>query len=100
MVRHVVGWNFQDDFSAEENKAHAEKAKYELERLKKLIPGIVELKVLISPAPESTRQIMLIGLFYTEKDLNHYQSHPQHESVGIFISSVFKDRICFDFYES
>jgi hypothetical protein len=70
-----------------------------LEELPKLIDGIVELKVQISPMPSSNRDIILDSLFENEEALAAYIVHPEHKRVGEFVRSVTKDRACMDYKE-
>lgn len=99
MIRHIVAWSFKDGFTENENLENAAKVKSSLERLKNIIPGIVELEVKIELLPESTKNIMLSGLFESQEALDNYQKHPEHLKAGSFIGSVCKDRICLDFEE-
>ena len=48
MIRHIVMWNFKNEFSQRENKANAERVKRELEALPEHIKEIVELLKLAS----------------------------------------------------
>ena len=97
MVRHIVLWNYADDFSAEENIQNVQKMKSLLEELPSLIDGIVELKVQINAMPSSNRDIMLDSLFESEEALAAYIVHPEHKRVGEFVRSVTKDRACVDY---
>jgi len=99
MLRHIVAWNFKDEFSAEENRRNAEKVKLELEALCKLIPEIIELRVDIDLLESSNKDVMLDSRFKDEADLAKYKVHPEHLRVGEFVSSVLKDRAAVDFYE-
>ncbi len=99
MIRHIVAWNFKDEFSDSENSINAEKVKYELENLKNLISEIIEIKVNIQLFTTSNRKVMLYSLFKSEEDLSNYQIHPEHKRVSQFVGSIMKDRVCLDFYE-
>ena len=98
MVRHIVMWNLQEGFTAEENLAHAEKIKQKLEALSNM-PGVVSLQVLINPLEGSNRIIMLNSLFENEDALAAYQVSPGHVEAGKFIRSVVADRACMDYQE-
>lgn len=100
MIRHIVAWNFRDEFTEDENYSNAIRVKYELENLKNLISLIVEIRVDINLSSTSNRSIMLNSLFHSEEDLAKYQVHPEHERVCKLVGSVMKDRVCLDFYES
>ncbi len=99
MLKHIVAWNFKDEFSENQNLENAQKIKHDLENLKNLISEIREMKVYINLAPTSTRNVMLDSSFDSEDDLAKYQIHPEHKKVSAFVGSVMKDRVCLDFYE-
>jgi hypothetical protein len=99
LIRHIVAWNYADEFSDEENQENAEKVKYELENLINHISEIVEMKVIINLSKTSNRKVVLTSLFNTEQDLANYQVHPEHKRVSQFVGSVMKDRVCLDLYE-
>ena len=99
MVRHIVLWTFHDTFSPEEKAAHAQRIKTELENLKGLIDGIVEIAVVASPLPASTCDAALVSLFESEEALKGYQGHPEHQKVRSFIHSVLQSRTCLDYTE-
>jgi hypothetical protein len=99
LIRHIVAWNYKDEFSDEEKREIAEKVKYELENLINYISEIVEMKIILNPAKTSNRKVVLISLFNTEQDLANYQVHPEHKRVSRFVGSVMKDRVCLDLYE-
>lgn len=99
MIRHIVAWNYKDEFSDEEKREIAEKVKYELENLINYISEIVEMRIILNPAKTSNRKVVLISLFNTEQDLANYQVHPEHKRVSQFVGAVMKDRVCLDLYE-
>lgn len=99
LIRHIVAWNYKDEFSDDENRKNSEKVKVELENLINDISEIVEMKVMLNPAKTSNRKVVLISLFNTEQDLMNYQVHPEHKRVSQFVGSVMKDRVCLDLYE-
>lgn len=99
MIRHIVAWSFKEEFTPEENQAHAEKIKNALESLPDVISEIVSIRVVTDPAQTSSRDMLLTSLFKTEDDLKAYQVHPEHKKVSGFVRSVMTDRICLDFEE-
>lgn len=102
MVRHIVFWKFDDQYSEAENRAHAIIIKESLEALKDVINGVVSIKVIIDPLPSGSgdADVILDSLFESEEALNHYQVHPEHKKAGSFIRTVLKDRKCIDYYEA
>lgn len=99
MVRHIVAWNFREEYSEEENKKHAEEIKRELENLKNLIDGIVSIEVLTNPMFSSDADILLDTVFVDEKAYKTYQTHPEHVRVGTnVVRPRTCNRKCLDFY--
>lgn len=99
MLRHIVAWNYKDGFTESENKENAQKVKEELEALKDVVDGIIELKVNINTLSSGNRDIILNSLFEDEKALDAYQIHPEHVRVSSFVGTVVQNRICIDYYE-
>lgn len=99
MVRHIVMWNFKDDFTDEENTHNAQRVKTELEALSSTIPGIVSLEVMISKLKSSNRDIVLNSLFEDEEMLANYQIHPDHVRVSAYVGAVLMNRSCIDYFE-
>jgi hypothetical protein len=99
MIRHIVAWNFREEFTAEENKGYAEEIKRELKNLKNLIDGIVSIEVLTNPMFSCESDIMLDSVFVDEEAYKIYQSHPEHVRVGAnVVRPRTCNRKCFDFY--
>lgn len=99
MIKHIVAWNFREEFSDEEKNSNARKVKNDLEGLKNSIPEIVELKIIINPLSTSHRNVILYSTFRSEEDLQKYQTHPEHKKVSEFVGNVMKQRLCLDFDE-
>ena len=98
MVRHIVAWNYKEEFTEAENKENAVKVKSELEALKGCIDEIIEIKVCINTLPSGNRDIILDSLFESEEALAAYIIHPEHKRVGEFVRSVLHNRACADFH--
>jgi hypothetical protein len=99
MVKHIVAWNYADGFTAEENLAHAQNMKQELENLKNLIDGIVSIEVLINPVDTSDSDVMLECTFVSKEALKAYTIHPEHVRVGTnYVKPMVKNRKCIDFF--
>ena len=99
MIRHIVMWNFKEDFTNEENIQIAQKIKKELEALPAKIEGIVSLEVNLSPLKSSDRDLFLNSLFTSEAALANYQTHPEHVRVGTYVKTVLTNRTCIDYEE-
>lgn len=99
MVKHIIIWDFKEGFSAEENRANAEKIKAGLEGLKGRIDGLTSIRVIIDILPSSTGSLMLDTTFENEAALNGYQVHPEHVKVAEFVRTATQNRRCIDFEE-
>ena len=97
MVKHIVMWNFNADMSLDEKKSAGAKMRELLEPIKELVPGAIDIKVVINELESSNREIALIGTYETEDALKAYQVHPAHVEAGKFVRSVTCDRACLDY---
>lgn len=97
MIRHIIVLRHRDGFTPEENRENARKIQRELDRLKDVIPGIVEFTVHIDPLPTSNADLLIDSLFVSEEALAAYQVHPEHVRAAEYIWSVMKDRTCIDY---
>lgn len=97
MVRHIIGWNFKEGCSNEENASNAQKAKEQLEGLKDKIEEIQFIEVITNPLKSTTFDVLLVSEFESLEALEAYQVHEEHIKVAQFIRSVFTDRKCVDY---
>jgi hypothetical protein len=99
MIRHIVAWDFREEFTDEESKVYGEDIKRELENLKNLIDGIVSIKVLTNAMFSSDADIMLDSVFVDEEAYKVYKTHPEHVRVGTYVVRPKTcNRKCFDYY--
>lgn len=101
MVKHIVMWKHQDNFTEEEKKEHAKIIKESLEALKDKVPGVISVQVITEPLSSGSghADLILDSAFESEEALNSYQVHPEHVKAATFVRSVVKDRICIDYRE-
>lgn len=97
MIKHIVAWNFKEELSESEKAESAERMKKELEGLAGVVPGLVYIKVHISPEDTSNRDIVLDSLLTSKGALALYKDHPSHLKAGEFVRTVTKDRVALDF---
>lgn len=97
MVRHIVLWNFAEGLTQEENKKNAEKIKTELESLKNIIEGVIELRVHTQLLPSGDCDVILDSLFQDQASLDAYAVHPEHVKIGQEVKRCFTNRRCADF---
>ena len=98
MVRHIVLWNHAETQSEAERAGNAKRLAAELEALRGVIPGIIELKVRTDML-SGNRSLMLDSLFESREALEHYVTHPEHVRVGQFVRAVTQERACVDYEE-
>lgn len=99
MIRHIVAWDFREEFSDDESRVYGEEIKKELENLKNLIDGIVSIEVLTDAMFSSDADILLDTVFVDEDAYKAYQTHPEHERVGAYVVRPKTcNRKCFDYY--
>lgn len=95
MLKHIIMWDLLDKFTKEEKAKIKMKIKRDLEALAHL-KGIISIKVFTEPELTSNCDIMLLSEFESREAFDHYQTHPEHETVKSYLASVRKDRKCFD----
>ncbi len=98
MVKHVILWQFKDELTAEERQKIGADIKKGLEDLVGVVPGLVDVKVCVSPLDSSNADIFLDSTVETEADLAVYAGHPAHVAVkdGLIVPNT-KTRVCMDF---
>lgn len=101
MIRHIVMWKHQDQFTQEEKEEHAKIIKERLEALKEKIPGVISVRVITDLLPSSSghADLILDSTFESVEALNNYQVHPEHVKVSAYIGSVVMNRICIDYQD-
>ncbi|MBO4478644.1 MAG: Dabb family protein [Lachnospiraceae bacterium] len=96
MVRHVILWKLKEEYCADE--AVQEGIKNGLEGLKGQVPGIIDIKVIISPLESSNCEVMLDSTFVDEAALKGYAVHPAHvEVANTKVRPYTASRNCMDF---
>jgi len=91
MLRHFVLWNFKKETSQKQ----IDEIVFQLLELKKL-NEVLELSVLRSNCPTSTKDLLLNVTFMGQKDMNIYLNTPQHRQVAKLINDACIKRECFD----
>ena len=100
MVKHVILWKLKEEYSAEEKNSIKEGIKQGLEGLKGKIPGLVDIKVNVSPLQSSNCDVMLDSVFTDEVALKGYSVHPDHvEVANTKVRPFTVSRVCMDYEE-
>lgn len=97
MVKHIVLWNFLPEFTEEQKKEAGARMKTLLEPIRELVPGAVDLSVVVSKLASSNRDVALVSTFETTEALLAYQNHPAHVEAGKYVRSVTCNRACIDY---
>lgn len=97
MIKHIVLWNFKENLTVLERDNASARIKKELEAIKPLVNGVLELQVICNKMNSSNRDIALISTFSSKEALEQYQVHPAHIQAGTFIKSVTENRSCMDY---
>ena len=97
MVKHIIIWQLKEEANTSEVKAGIKQG---LEGLAGVIPGLIEIKVMINPMESSNGDVMLYSVFESEEALKGYAVHPEHVKVADnLVRPYTKPRACFDYIE-
>ena len=98
MVKHLVMWNFKEDFPEEKKEETACEADRRLKALVGQIKGLTFAEMRLNRLHGSSRELLLISELETPEDLDAYQIHPLHTAVAEeVIKPAACDRVCFDY---
>ena len=98
MVKHLVMWNFKEDFPAEKKEEMAREADKRLKALVGQIKGLTLAEMRLHTRHGSSRELLLVSELETPEDLDAYQVHPLHVAVAEeVIKPAACDRVCFDY---
>lgn len=98
MVKHIVLWNINDKYSADEKEKIKRNIKLGLEDLKKRIPGLLEIKVNTKQLESSNADLMLDATFESEEALKAYSENPVHiKAANSLVRGFMVKRSCFDY---
>ena len=98
MVKHLVMWNFKEDFPEEKKEAMAKEADARLKALVGQIKGLTFAEMRLNQLHGSNRELLLVSELETPEDLDAYQVHPLHVAVADeVIKPAACDRVCFDY---
>ncbi len=96
MIKHVILWKLRDDVSDVEKVK--KEAKDNLESLVGKIPGLIDLKLVVSGLETSNCDMMLDSSFESFDALKAYAVHPAHVAAADnFVRPFTQNRLCMDF---
>ena len=97
MIRHIVRWNFKDEYEGMKKPEIMEKVKSGLSALKGKVPVVRDLEVGQSVTSGDMHYDMaLIVTVDSVNDLPAYAEHPEHVKVRRFIGEVRTARVTAD----
>ena len=97
MIRHIIIWDLKDDLSDEDKNKYPIEIKQKLEALKGVVPGLLDIKVVIDLLDTSKGDILLDSTFESREALAEYQTHPEHLKAAAVVKAVTAHRSCADF---
>lgn len=98
MVKHVILWTLKEELSESERVEIKNGIKAGLEGLKGVVPGLMEIKVNISPLASSNCDVMLDSTLESEEALKGYAVHPAHvEVANTKVRPYTATRTCMDY---
>ncbi len=97
MVKHIIIWNFKEEYTDAQKAEFAAKIKTELEALVGVVDGLTQLKIITNPLESSNGDLMLDSTLTSIDALKGYQIHPAHVAAATFVRSVMEQRKCMDF---
>lgn len=80
MIKHVILWKLKESVSDKASVKVGIKAG--LEGLKGVVPGLVDIAVVMDGLAKSTADLMLDSTFESEEALKGYAVHPAHVAVA------------------
>ncbi len=97
MVKHIVMWNLKEELSEEEKVLGAKRFKKDVEALKDIVSGAIEIKVTIDGIKSSTADLLLESSFESVEALKAYEVHPEHLKIVAFAKTILCNRLCMDY---
>lgn len=83
MVKHIILWTLKSELSEEEKQNVKAGIKEGLESLKGVVPGLLDVKVIIDGRlASSNADVMLDCTLVSEAALKAYAVHPAHVAVA------------------
>ena len=98
MVKHVLMWQFKEEFNEEQKTEIRKSAKEALEGLVGVVPGLIKAHVTIDRLPTSNADLMLDATLTDEESLKAYAIHPAHvEVANTKVRPFTRTRVCIDY---
>ena len=96
MIKHVILWKLKESVSDKASVKVGIKAG--LEGLKGVVPGLVDIAVVMDGLAKSTADLMLDSTFESEEALKGYAVHPAHVAVAAGkVRPFVETRLCLNY---
>lgn len=83
MVKHIILWTLNPELSEEEKQKVKAEIKAGLEALKGVVPGLVDIKVIVDRRLDTSNcDILLDCTLESVEALQAYAAHPEHVRVA------------------
>jgi hypothetical protein len=98
VIKHIVVWKLKETAHGHDKMKNARMIKEKLESLNGKIDGLLKMEVGIDYShTENSSDVVLYSEFVSKKDLENYQSHPEHKAIMPFVSEVRSERRMVDY---
>lgn len=99
MVKHIILWTLKEELSGTEKESVKKGIKESLEALKGVVPGLLDIKVIIDGRLDSSNaDVMLDCTLESEEALKGYAVHPAHvAAANAKVRPFTAVRSCIDF---
>lgn len=98
MVKHVILWQFKEEFTDAQKAEIKAGIKAGLEGLAGQIPGLIDIKVIVDGLASSNADVMLDSSFEDAASLKGYSVHPSHVAVADSkVRPYTAKRVCMDY---
>lgn len=98
MVKHIICWQLKEELTEEEKLNIKKNMKEQLEGLVGIVPGLLEMKIVISPLASANAEVMLDSTLEDEEALKGYAVHPAHVAVAdTYVRPYTAVRMCMDY---
>lgn len=98
MVKHIICWQLKEELTEEEKRNIKKNMKEQLEGLVGKVPGLLEMKIVISPLASANAEVMLDSTLEDEEALKGYAVHPAHVAVAdTYVRPYTAVRMCMDY---
>ena len=97
MVKHIILWKLKEEYNNDEIKNDMKES---LEGLLGVIPGLLEMKIVIENFETSNVDVMLYSAFESEEALKNYAVHPEHVKVAdTKVRPFTQSKACIDYLD-